>query len=189
MYKFSYRDTYGKNLSDEKIDELRDNLNIKDIVYDWGEELVYNNKPKEIIYHHSASSEWSPEEIHDFHKEKGWSGIGYQFYIRKDGTIYRGRPEKAEGAHTKGKNKESIGICLEGNFEEERLSIEQVESLYELSVYISLKYDIGDIVGHREEGSTLCPGENFPVKSLRDKVIKEIEKFDVEKNKITHLLE
>ncbi|MGL5354806.1 MAG: N-acetylmuramoyl-L-alanine amidase, partial [Clostridium sp.] len=140
-YKISYRNMYNKYLSDKNIEEIRSDLNIKDIDYKWSEELVYNNKPIQIIYHHAASSIETPEEINEFHKSRGWSGIGYNYYIRKDGTIYSGRPEGAEGAHTIGQNKNSIGICLEGNFEEEELTSEQIENLYKLSIYISLKYD------------------------------------------------
>ena len=189
IYKVSYRKMYQKNLAEDKLNEIRNNLNIQDIDYEWGEELNYVNVPKKIIYHHAAANGFTAESIHESHKKKGWGGIGYHYYIRKDGTIYSGRPETAEGAHTKGKNKESIGICLEGNFEEDRLSLEQLESLYELSVYIGLKYDIYEIVGHRDQWNTLCPGKNFPVESIAKKVVNGIRDFDVEENKIIPILE
>lgn len=189
FYKVSYRNIYGKKLDEKKLNEIRDELNIKEIDYNWDGELEYINNPRKIIYHHSANNGWTSENIHEAHKNKGWNGIGYHYYIRKDGVIYKGRPEKAEGAHTKGQNKESIGICLEGNFEEDRLTLEQVESLYELSVYISLKYDIYKIIGHKDAWNTLCPGENFPIESMARKVIKGIKEFNIEENRIIPLLE
>lgn len=183
-YKISYRNMYNKYLSDSKIEEIREDLNIKDIDYNWSEELVYNNKPTQIIYHHAASSNETPEEINEYHKSKGWSGIGYDYYIRKDGTIYSGRPEGAEGAHAIGQNKNSIGICLEGNFEDEELSSEQVSNLYKLSVYISFKYDIYRIIGHKDVGETLCPGKNFPIEKIKESVIKGIKEYDTGRNDI-----
>jgi N-acetylmuramoyl-L-alanine amidase len=169
--KISYKKYYNIKINNEEIENMKNNLNIIDIDFNWTEELTLDNKPNKIIYHHSARSEWSPEEVNEFHKSKGWKGIGYNFYIRKDGTIYSGRPENAEGAHTRGENNNSIGICLEGNFEEEGPSKAQIDSLVNLSLYISLKYDIYKIMGHKDVYETLCPGRNFPIDEIRDKVI------------------
>ena len=185
-YKISYREIYGKYLSDSELENLREGIDINEIVYDWGEELVYNNEPTQIIYHHSASDSKSPESIHEYHKSKGWSGIGYHYYIRKDGTIYRGRPEGAEGAHTKGQNKNSIGICVEGNFEEEEISDKQVKSLYKLSMYVTLKYDIYKIIGHGDVGETLCPGEHFPLEFMKKSVIDGVKTYNIHQNKLTN---
>lgn len=183
-YKISYREMYGKYLSDSKIEDLIQYIGVNQVEYEWGEGLEYNNKPIQIIYHHSASAIKSPESIHEYHKSKGWSGIGYHYYIGKDGKIYNGRPENAEGAHTKGQNKNSIGICLEGNFEEEEITLEQSQSLYEISMYITLKYDIYKIIGHRDAGETLCPGKNFPIESMKDRVINGVKNYDINNNKL-----
>ena len=169
--KISYRKYYNIKIDNEVIEDMRNNLNIIDIDYNWTEDLILNNNPNKIIYHHAARSEWSPEGINEFHKAKGWKGIGYNYYIRKDGTIYSGRSENSEGAHTRGENNNSIGICLEGNFEEEELTKEQIDSLVNLSLYISLKYDIYKIMGHRDAYETLCPGKNFPIDEIRDNVV------------------
>lgn len=169
--KISYRKYYNIKIDNEVIEDMKNNLNIIDIDYNWTEDLILNNNPNKIIYHHAARSEWSPEGINEFHKAKGWKGIGYNYYIRKDGTIYSGRSENSEGAHTRGENNNSIGICLEGNFEEEELTKEQINSLVNLSLYISLKYDIYKIMGHRDAYETLCPGKNFPIDEIRDNVV------------------
>ena len=116
--KISYRKYYKIDISSYEINDIRNKLEIMDLDYRWNGDLIINNRPNKIIIHHSARREWSPEEINEYHKAKGWKGIGYNFYITKDGTIYSCRPENAEGAHTIGENSSSIGICLEGNFEE-----------------------------------------------------------------------
>ena len=114
-----------------------------------------------IVLHHAAMN-GSVEDIHRVHKNKGWAGIGYHFYVRKDGSIYRGRPEWAIGAHASGSNYNSIGICAEGNFENETMSDAQKNSIKELVAYLKNKYEITIVVRHRDVGSTACPGKNYP---------------------------
>ena len=50
----------------------------------------------------------------------GGAGIGYHYYITKDGTIWEGRPDNTVGAHASGGNSDSIGICFEGDYDVER---------------------------------------------------------------------
>nr|WP_243240285.1 N-acetylmuramoyl-L-alanine amidase [[Clostridium] hylemonae] len=71
---------------------------------------------KLIILHHAEASNCTVQDIHRWHKNNGWAGIGYHFLVRKDGSIYRGRPEWAVGAHASGSNSDSIGICFEGAY-------------------------------------------------------------------------
>ena len=172
---FSYKDIYNANITVEEIKNIEDNLNICYLNYEWEYEPEIGNEPIILVYHHTAIKNISAEDINKLHKNKGWKGIGYHYYIRKDGEIYKGREDEAEGSHAKGYNKESIGICLEGNFEEEHLSNEQIEALKNLSVYICLKYNIRDIVPHKELGNTLCPGKNFPLREVKNDIIKEIK--------------
>ncbi len=172
---WSYKDIYNANITVEEIKNMQDNLDIQYLRYEWAEELEVDNEPTILVYHHTAIKNISPEDIDKLHKNKGWKGIGYHYYIRKDGTIYKGRKDEAEGSHVKGYNKESIGICVEGNFEEEYLSNEQIKALKSLSVYICLKYNIKDILPHKELGQTLCPGKNFPLEEIKNEVIKELK--------------
>jgi N-acetyl-anhydromuramyl-L-alanine amidase AmpD len=153
-----------------------ESLNIKEVDYDLDESIEKKNKPTMLVYHHTAASELTPESINEDHKEKGWGGIGYHFYIRKDGTIYRGRPEEDAGAHTIGKNYESIGICLEGNFQEESPTEEQKNSLVKLSTDMIIKYNIKDSIGHKSVYQTLCPGEKFPMQEIKERVKDEMFK-------------
>jgi N-acetylmuramoyl-L-alanine amidase len=53
-------------------------------------------------------------DIDRWHREKGWLGIGYHFVIKRDGTIENGRPITKQGAHVKGLNNRSIGVCMIG---------------------------------------------------------------------------
>ena len=175
---WSYKDIYNANITVGEIENMQKSLNIHYLRYEWSEELEGDNEPTKLVYHHTAIKNISPEDINKLHKNKGWKGIGYHYYIRKDGTIYKGREDDAEGSHVKGYNKESIGICVEGNFEEEYLSDEQIESLKKLSLYICLKYNIKDILPHKELGKTLCPGKNFPLEEIKNDVIKEIKKIN-----------
>ncbi|MFU7514886.1 peptidoglycan recognition family protein [Clostridium sp. HCS.1] len=176
-FKISYRKYYNIHISTAEINEMEKSLNIMKVDYNWKENLNMNNKPNKIIIHHTALAKASPEEINEFHKSKGWKGIGYNFYISKNGTIYEGRPEGSEGAHTLGENSSSIGICLEGNFEDEEVKEAQLKNLINLSLYISLKYDIYKIIGHKEVYSTLCPGEKFPLEEVRKMIVKNIKKY------------
>ena len=89
----------------------------------------------------------------------GWAGIGYHFYIRKDGTIYKGRDEKYAGAHCENYNSVSLGICLEGNFEIEKPTEKQIQSVTDLVKYLRKKYGNFKLVGHKDLNATACPGQ------------------------------
>ena len=54
------------------------------------------------------------KEIHEMHLSFGWDGIGYHKVINRNGIIENGRPEYWVGAHVKGKNDLSLGVCLIG---------------------------------------------------------------------------
>lgn len=117
-----------------------------------------------IILHNSGVTvRQSVEIIHNYHKNtRGWAGIGYHFYVRTDGSIYRGRPEDTVGAHATGANSDSIGICFEGNYNEETMTEVQIKAGQELVAYLKSKYGISKIQRHSDVGKTSCPGANFP---------------------------
>lgn len=52
--------------------------------------------------------------IKGWHLQRGWSDIGYHWFIKFDGTVEAGRPEEKAGAHCSGENHDSIGVCLAG---------------------------------------------------------------------------
>lgn len=145
--------------------------------------LVYNNIAKYIILHHADASICTVEDIHRWHLENGWIGIGYHYFIRKNGKIYRGRPETAQGSHTKTYNTQSIGICLEGNFSNEKITEEQKQSLEKLILDIRGRHGDLKVLGHKDVNNTSCPGKNFPLDyfknfkteelSWKQKIVKE----------------
>ena len=117
---------------------------------------------KRAIFHNSGVTVRQPVEvIHNYHKSKGWAGIGYHLYIRRDGSVYRGRPEQYIGAHATGSNSDSLGICFEGNLDEEEMTIEQINAGKEVVAYIKSKYGDVEFTEHRKVCNTSCPGANF----------------------------
>lgn len=114
-----------------------------------------------IILHHAAGN-GSVESVHNYHKSLGWSGIGYHYYVRKDGSIYRGRPEEMVGGHTSGYNYCSIGVCAEGNFETESMSDAQREAIRALVLDIRTRYPDTQTIRHKDVAATACPGKNYP---------------------------
>lgn len=138
-------------------------MKINEVSYNWAGSLEKRKSTARIILHHAAAKKCSAMDIHTWHLGNGWSGIGYHFLVRKDGTVYRGRPEDTVGAHTYGKNYDSIGICFEGNFENEAMGNVQREAGTELVTYLMNKYPgITAIYRHKDFNATACPGKNFP---------------------------
>lgn len=132
--------------------------------------LTYNNVPKEIILHHAEANGCTIKDINTWHKNQGWAGIGYHYYVRKDGTIYRGRPENAQGAHCPGHNTTSIGICAEGRYQEDTMPAVQKNAIVELCKDIEKRYEINKIYRHKDLYSTDCPGANYPFAEIVDRV-------------------
>lgn len=120
--------------------------------------------------HHRAGN-GDVESIHRQHLNQGWSGIGYHYYVRKDGTIYPGRPEWAIGAHASGHNYNTIGICAEGDFEIEHMPEAQKNAIKELIAYLKTKYNIKFIKRHSDWSATACPGKNYPYDDIVNGVV------------------
>ncbi len=120
-----------------------------------------------LILHHAAGN-GPVTQIHDYHKNtKGWSGIGYHFYVRKDGSVWQGRPIDSVGAHTVDYNSVSVGVCFEGNFENETMSAVQIAAGAQLVTYIRGLYPtITDVKRHGELKNTACPGAKFPFNQI-----------------------
>ena len=115
-----------------------------------------------IIVHHSASRDVPASEIHRWHLERGWWGIGYHRVIRTDGSVEQGRDINDQGAHASGWNDKSVGIVLTGNFEEHAPSDEQIVALGRELEALCARYSLSSdkVISHQETGAaTLCPGE------------------------------
>lgn len=128
-------------------------------------------KIDKIIVHCSAtrpSHDIDAEEIDRWHKKRGWSGIGYHFFIKREGQIQLGRPLEKSGAHTKGLNKNSIGICYAGGVKEERgengkweaddnRTSQQKDSLLSLLKLLKNMFPEAIIHSHRDFAAKACP--------------------------------
>lgn len=120
-----------------------------------------------VVLHHTGGTDIdaSAEQIHEWHKNNEWAGIGYHYVIRKNGTIERGRPEWAIGSHAYGENSHTIGIHISGDFEQAEPTTEQIENCAELVADICTRYGIpidrDHVVGHGELMATSCPGNNL----------------------------
>lgn len=124
-----------------------------------------------IIIHCSATQEGKnikTETIRKWHLKRGWRDIGYHFVILLDGTIEEGRPMEMTGAHTKGQNYGSIGICYIGGVEKDRgedgdwvakdtRTQEQKDSLHDLLLRLKDDYPKAVVHGHNEFSSKACP--------------------------------
>ena len=130
--------------------------------------LTKRSKTRRIVVHHAAAEECDAKTIHRWHLSNGWSGCGYHFIVRRDGSIERGRPVDKIGAHCTNHNSDSIGVCFEGNFQEQQMSIEQLHAGQELFGYLLDLYDLDSnaIVRHKDLMATSCPGKNFLFQSL-----------------------
>ena len=131
--------------------------------------LSKRGKTTAIILHHSAGEPLSVEDIHRMHQGRGWSGIGYHFFVRLNGEIYQGRPIDMLGAHASNNNSYSIGICFEGNYEQRKqMPQAQFSAGRELIAYIQNRYGNKlKILGHRDVMATACPGKYFPFDEMR----------------------
>ena len=118
-----------------------------------------------IVLHHMAAN-GSADDVHRAHLANGWAGIGYHFFVRKDGRVYRGRPITKVGAHTQGYNSQSVGVCFEGNFETEHMSESQKQSGRELVAYLKGIYPLAQVKKHGSFSFTACPGKNFPFEAI-----------------------
>jgi hypothetical protein len=132
-----------------------------------------------IVIHHvgMGAAEEAAAEIHRLHLRNGWSGIGYHYVIHKNGMIERGRPRDTVGAHTYNHNGSSVGIVLDGNFEDAMPTDVQLERTARLVAALSHIYNISpdynSVVGHRDLNTTLCPGKNLYIElpQVRDKAL------------------
>jgi len=101
------------------------------------------------------------EDIRRWHVEgRGFRDIGYHFVLEREGQIRLGRPVPVSGAHAKGHNADSIGICVVGDNTdpEQQWSESQWAELRYLVEALRLVWPEAEVLAHCEVGSTECPG-------------------------------
>ena len=146
------------------------NLNISQTNLNLGS-MTYGNKPNALVYHHAEAACCTVEDINQWHKENGWAGIGYHYFVRKDGSIYKGRPDNVIGSHCLHHNTNTLGICAEGNYEIETMPQAQRDALINLGIYLKSIYPITAVYGHRDLMATACPGTNYPLDEIKATVM------------------
>lgn len=119
-----------------------------------------------IIVHCAATKpdmDIGAAEIDRWHRARGFLKIGYQFVIRRNGLIEPGRDVDVPGAHAKGYNHKSVGICMVGGVDndmepENNYTPEQFEALEVLLSLLSEIYPEAKIIGHNEVNDyKACP--------------------------------
>lgn len=137
-----------------------------------------------IVLHCSANDEeWADnidaiKQLHTAPKDKkvkwgiydtygrSWSDVGYHYFIRKNGTLEIGRKEHVPGAHAKGYNNRSIGVCFSGH---KQFCEEQFYMGARLIQSLIYRYDLElkDVIMHCQlDNSKTCPNFSF------DKILK-----------------
>lgn len=139
-----------------------------------------------IIIHCSATKEncrLEPADLVRMHRQRGFNGCGYHFYIRRTGEIYDMRPLERIGAHCRGHNEGSIGICYEGGLNAggkpaDTRTKEQKKALRTLVDVLKREFPIARVAGHRD----FSPDRNGNGVIEPEEWIKECPCFDVGKD-------
>ncbi len=112
-----------------------------------------------IVIHCSATKEdhdIGVEEIRRWHRQRGWLDVGYHYVIKRDGALETGRPNDVPGAHARGFNHVSLGICLVGGVEsdgktpEANFTAPQWDTLKELVRDQKYLHPEAEVLGHRD---------------------------------------
>jgi len=121
------------------------------------------DRVKMLVLHHTTgtfASAATVRSIQAFHQgpERKWADIGYNFLVAPTGAVYEGRGWHYTGAHARGQNSVSIGVAYIGDG---RLSVSDAakQSILLLAAEADRRFGKLDRVGHRDVGSTVCPGD------------------------------
>lgn len=131
---------------------------------------------RRILVHHSAGVDTRECEAHGirrYHVEaRGWRDCGYHFLVERVGegwVALMGRPLHWEGSHCPGQNREAIGVCFIGDFDEEGPPEQALDVGARLIAGLCavLGIPLDEIHPHRAYRATECPGAAFPLERLR----------------------
>ena len=130
----------------------------------------------EVVVHHSVSATTTTaEQIRAWHKARGFSEPGYHWLLREKSPgvweIVDLRDEALQGAHARGHNPHSLGICVAGDYTRGPLSQGARDRLLGLLIWLCRQLALGpdQVRGHKETqrpGYTECPG--FSMIPIRD---------------------
>lgn len=116
-----------------------------------------------IIVHCSATKagqDFTAADIDCWHRERGFNGIGYHYVVRLDGKLEKGRDVSLAGAHCKGWNERSVGICYIGGLDANGRPADtrtnaQKRVLYQIIMDLQREYNILQVLGHRDTSPDL----------------------------------
>ena len=123
-------------------------------------------KITEIIVHCTATPEGrevSISEIRQWHKQRGFSDVGYHYVVHLHGDVENGRDVDIIGAHCTGHNAHSIGVCYvggvakDGNTPKDTRTLQQKAALLKLLTELKKTYPGVKIYGHRDFARKSCP--------------------------------
>jgi N-acetylmuramoyl-L-alanine amidase len=124
----------------------------------------------EIIVHCAATPEgkdFTVSDIDRWHKGRGWSGIGYHYVVYRDGSVHKGRPVWKVGAHVKGRNRNTIGICYIGGVARDGRTAKDTRTSAQKAALVKLLMGLLDefpkikkISGHNQYAAKACPSFN-----------------------------
>lgn len=118
-----------------------------------------------IIIHCTATPEGRHHTVADidaWHKQRGFTSVGYHYIIYLDGSVHAGRPVERIGAHTSGHNASSIGVCYVGGVDvkgepKDTRTPAQRQALRNLINELKIKYPGASVYGHRDFAPKACP--------------------------------
>jgi hypothetical protein len=138
-----------------------------------------------VVHHTATSNDYTDARavmraMYRYHTQNlGWADLGYNIVVDQQGNVYEGRAGGLEngvvGAHARGYNTGSFGVAVIGNFDQIRPPRAAVNAVVDVIAWQSRVYGIDPvgstgkmsggwrptIVGHRDVGSTACPGQHF----------------------------
>lgn len=136
-----------------------------------------------LVVHCSATAptlDIGVADIDRWHRQRGFDAVGYHYVVCRDGRLQQGRRESETGAHVKGYNSRSIGICLAGgvdaaNRPQNNFTALQFDTLARLLSALQARYPQARLLGHRD----LSPDRNGDGQITPDEFIKACPCFDV----------
>lgn len=120
----------------------------------------------ELIVHCSATPagrDVTAADIRRWHKEeRGFADIGYHFVVRLDGRLECGRRLSVAGAHCRGHNSRSVGVCYVGGIGSDGRPADtrtpaQRQALLGLLMALRRRFPSASIHGHRDFAPKACP--------------------------------
>ncbi len=147
--------------------QAQQTLVIKNNAFTFAEKLIKRKVTELIVIHHVGGTERNvtAADIHQWHLNNKWAGIGYHYVVHPDGMVESGRPMDMVGAHSLNYNENSVSICFVGDYETEKPTAKAIQAGEKVIAYICQEYGLrptkDTLVGHRDLNQTLCPGTHL----------------------------